>query len=109
MEQMGETLNSLNGIFKNMQSDGTTVRVADLDAKCDRLEKDNKELGQKVLALDKTKSDLEQAMEKIAELEKENHSKDMEIASLKQQMIRREETVVALMERESIRNAEIRR
>eukprot|EP00605_Chrysophyceae_sp_TOSAG23-4_P002197 GSChrysophyteH1.ASY1.ANO1.2427.1 assembled CDS len=107
MGQMAETLQSLNGIFKNMQSDGSTVRVADLDAKCDRLEKDNKELNTKVLAMDKIKSDLEVALEKIASLEKENRAKDVEIASLKQQMIRREETVVALMERESIRNAEI--
>ena len=107
MEQMGETLVSLNGIFKNMQMDGTTVRMSDLNDKINRLEKDNKELGGKVLSLDKTKNDLEIALEKIVTLEKENRAKDMEIANLKQQMIRREETVVALMERESIRNAEI--
>jgi len=106
-EQMGETLLSLNGIFKNMQADGSTVRLADLKTKCDRLEKDNKEIGDKILSLDKTKNDLQVALEKIEALEKENRAKDIEISSLKQQMIRREETVVALMERESIRNAEI--
>ena len=38
IEQMSETLVSLNGIFKNMQNDGTTVRMSDLTAKCKRLE-----------------------------------------------------------------------
>ena len=107
MEQMGQTLVSLNGIFKNMQNDGTTVRMADLNTKCGQLEKENVELENKVLSLDKTKNDLEVALEKIALLEKEARGKDMEIANLQQQMVRREETVVALMERESIRNAEI--
>ena len=104
---MGATLVSLNGIFKNMQNDGTTVRMADLNTKCEQLEKENVELGHKVLSLDKTKNDLEVALEKIANLEKEARGKNMELSNLQQQMVRREETVVALMERESIRNAEI--
>jgi hypothetical protein len=107
MEQMSETLVSLNGIFKNMQNDGTTVRMSDLTAKCKRLERENSELESKGMLVDKLKNDLEVAMEKIDELEKSNKSKDVELTVLNQQLVRREETVVALMERETLRNAEI--
>lgn len=107
MEQMAETLQSLNGIFKNMQTDGTVTRAADMTSKCQRLEKENADLSVKCLALDKVKSDLAIALDKIALLEKEARMRDMELTTLKQQMVRREETVVALMEKESLRMAEI--
>ena len=107
MAQMGETLESLNDIFKNMQNDGQTVRISDLTSKCQRLERENTELGNKGMMVDKLKNDLEVALEKINTLERENKSKDMELTVLNQQLVRREETVTALMERETLRNAEI--
>lgn len=107
MEQMAETLQSLNGIFKTMQADGTVTRAADMTSKCLRLEKETADLRVKVMMLGRVENDLSVAHERIALLEKEARQRDMELTTLKQQMARREETVVALMERESLRMAEI--
>lgn len=56
MEQMAETLQSLNGIFKNMQTDGTVTRAADMTSKCLRLEKEAADLGVKVMMLGKVRA-----------------------------------------------------
>ena len=73
-----------------MQNDGQTVRISDLTSKCQRLERENTELGNKGMLVDKLKNDLEIALEKIDFLERENKKKDMEVTVLQQQLVRRE-------------------
>jgi hypothetical protein len=107
MEQMSETLRSLNGIFKAMQSDGGAARTSDLVSKNQRLEKENLELSSQCMKLDKIKSELEEARAKLATIEADFIAKDNEIETLKTQLCRRDETITGLMERESLRTAEI--
>jgi hypothetical protein len=107
MEQMSETLRSLNGIFKAMQSDGGAARTSDLVSKNQRLEKENMDLSSQTIKLDKIKAELEEARAKLATIEVDFVTKDTEIDTLRTQLTRRDETITGLMERESLRNAEI--
>lgn len=107
MEQMSETLRSLNGIFKAMQTDGSAARTADILAKNQRLEKENADLAAEALTLDKIKAELAATKERLVSLEADMRRKDTEVASFRVQLARRDEAIADLMERESLRNAEI--
>lgn len=104
---MGTTLNSLNGIFKTMQNDSTALKAQDTAMEVQRLQQENTDLTEKALKVEKLQSELEVALERIDVLERENKAANFDLKNVKEQLVRREESVVALMERESLRNAEI--
>ena len=58
MEQMSDTLKSLNGIFKAMQADGSAARTADLVSRAQKLEASNADLLAKLAAFEDTKIQL---------------------------------------------------
>lgn len=107
MDQMSDTLKYLNGIFRTMQSDGATVKTADLQAKCYRLEKENFTLQEQNSSLETVNAALAKAEARVKQLEKEQRQHTDEIFRLKHQLERREEVVKGLMEKEALRNAEI--
>ena len=61
MEQMSDTLKSLNGIFKAMQADGSAARTADLVSRAQKLEASNADLLAKLTAFEDTKVQLAMA------------------------------------------------
>lgn len=107
MDQMSETLRSLNGIFKTMQTDSSSLRGFDLSSKCQRLEKENAALSAECMTLDKLKAELNETKKSLAAAEKDLKSKDNNVAALKLQLTRRDEAISTLMEKEVLRNAEI--
>jgi hypothetical protein len=107
MDQMSDTLKYLNGIFRTMQSDGATIKTADLQAKCYRLEKENFALQEQNASLETVNAALAKAELRVKQLEKENRQYSDEVRGLKNQLERREEVIKGLMEKETLRNAEI--
>lgn len=107
MDQMNETLKYLNGIFKTMQSDTSSLNTVDLQAKCFRLEKENKELAENSLAFENMKTRLAASEQRGGQLQDTVALLERETASLTEQLARRDEVIRGLMEREALRNAEI--
>lgn len=107
MDQMNETLKYLNGIFKTMQSDTSSLNTVDLQAKCFRLEKENKELAENHIILESLKTKLAASEQRSSQLEESTSSLEKEVKSLQEQLARRDEVISGLMEREALRNAEI--
>lgn len=107
VEQMTETLKSLNGIFKTMQADGSAINASDLAFKCERLEKELEVLSSQCMTLDKVKNELTAADAKLIHTERQLAVKDAELSGLRLQLQKREDMVTALMEKESLRNSEI--
>lgn len=107
MDQMNETLKYLNGIFKTMQSDSSSLNTVDLQAKCFRLEKENKELAENNAVFESMKSNLAESEERAAQLKETASSLEKEVKSLQDQLSRRDIVISGLMEREALRNAEI--
>lgn len=107
MDQMSDTLKYLNEIFKTMQADASTAKTADLLSKCQRLEKENKELLEQNAEFDVVKAKLAAAEKAVKDLEANKKIQTEENSRLKLQLIRREEVVTELMEKEALRNAEI--
>jgi hypothetical protein len=107
MEQMSDTLRSLNAIFKTMQHDGGTTKNADFASKIFRLEKENEDLSAQCIQLDKVKEELTRTKARLSYVEKEYDAKESEVAHLQQELAARDEAISGLMEREALRNAEI--
>ena len=107
MDQMNETLKYLNGIFKTMQSDTSSLNTVDLQAKCFRLEKENKELAENHLILEGLKTKLAASEQRSSQLEESTASLENEVRTLQDQLARRDEVISGLMEREALRSAEI--
>eukprot|EP00602_Paraphysomonas_sp_CaronLab_P013589 CAMPEP_0185040590 /NCGR_PEP_ID=MMETSP1103-20130426/38819_1 /TAXON_ID=36769 /ORGANISM="Paraphysomonas bandaiensis, Strain Caron Lab Isolate" /LENGTH=1588 /DNA_ID=CAMNT_0027579955 /DNA_START=83 /DNA_END=4849 /DNA_ORIENTATION=- len=107
MDQMNSTLKNLNAIFKTMQSDVDAARSADTFARCSRLEREVTELEAQVASAEKIKKELDEEREKSSNLECHRDRQIVEIESLKAQLARRDTTIAELMERETLRNAEI--
>jgi len=107
VEQMTETLKSLNGIFKTMQADGSAINASDLSFKCERLERELDVLSAQCMTLDKVKNELSAANTKLSQTERQLSQKDSELMGLRMQLQKREDMVTALMEKESLRNSEI--
>jgi len=107
MDQMNETLKYLNGIFKTMQSDTSSLNTVDLQAKCFRLEKENKELAENSMAFENIKTRLAASEQRSGQLQDTVAMLERETASLTEQLARRDEVIRGLMEREALRNAEI--
>eukprot|EP00596_Hydrurales_sp_CCMP1899_P001403 CAMPEP_0119048524 /NCGR_PEP_ID=MMETSP1177-20130426/59373_1 /TAXON_ID=2985 /ORGANISM="Ochromonas sp, Strain CCMP1899" /LENGTH=101 /DNA_ID=CAMNT_0007024525 /DNA_START=15 /DNA_END=317 /DNA_ORIENTATION=+ len=101
MEQMSETLRSLNGIFKAMQSDGSAARTSDLLSMCQRLERENKELTAKCISLDQTKLNLASSEAMVITLEAEKVATALKLEDLEREMRRRETVVAVLMEKDA--------
>ena len=107
MDQMSDTLKYLNGIFRTMQSDGATIKTADLQSKCYRLEKENYLLQEQNSSLDSVNANLAKSELRVKQLEKESKQHADEIKRLNLQLERREDVIKQLMEKETLRNAEI--
>ena len=107
IDQLSETLSSLNVIFKTMQADASSVASSDLLAKVSKLEKDNGDLQVRCQRFEAIKIELQSAQEKNKSLEMEIKMKDLELSNSRSNLLRREEVVASLMEKEAVRDAEI--
>jgi hypothetical protein len=107
MDQMTSTLKNLNAIFKTMQADVDAARAADTYARCSRLEREVAELESQILKAEKLRKELDEEKEKNFSLENLKTQQNVEIEALRAQVSRRDGTIGELMERESLRNAEI--
>lgn len=106
-DQMAETLRSLNGIFKTMQTDGGATKMADLISKCQRLEKENIDMQAQCVEFDTTRDLYKAVNDKVKNLTNELKYRDAECANLRALMTRRDEAIAMLMEKEALRDAEI--
>lgn len=107
MDQMADTLKYLNGIFRTMQGDGSSMKNADLQSLCARLDKENRDLKKQNADFDVVRAQLANAQVKIKQQEGAMKANEDEIHRLKLQLQRRDEVVNNLMEREALRNAEV--
>ncbi len=107
VEQLSDTLTSLNGIFKAMQTGSNNIKTADIMSKCQRLEKENNELSERCMKLENASSELKVLQDKCKSLEMDLRLKDAELNNARQSLLRREEVVASLMEKEALRDAEI--
>lgn len=107
MDQMSDTLKYLNGIFRTMQNDGSTLKTTDLQSVVSRLEKENRELKSLNQDSDSVKVQLAQAQQRIRQLEGQILVMEDEKTKMQAQMARRDEAIANLMEREAVRSAEI--
>jgi hypothetical protein len=107
MDQMADTLKYLNGIFRTMQNDGSTLKTTDLQTVVSRLEKENRELKSLNNDFDSIKVQLSQAQQRVRQLEGQIFIFEDEKSKIQAQMTRRDEAIASLMEREAVRAAEI--
>jgi hypothetical protein len=107
MDQMADTLKYLNGIFRAMQNDTATLKTSDLHTLASRLTKENEELKKEKTQLDSVKTQLYSALNKIKTLEATIRTNQEDTTRLNIQLQRREEVINHLMEKDTIRNAEI--
>lgn len=91
MDQMGETLKYLNGLFKTMQGDTSTHKSGDIASKCLRLEKENAELLEANATFETTKVNLINAEKRMKAAEAANKHLEEEVAKLKKDLMRRDE------------------
>lgn len=107
VDQLSESLRTMNGIFKTMQGDFTASKTQDLNLTCQRLEKENAELLAENFQFEKTKEDLRVLEGKYRSNDMELRQREQEMISLRNQLNRREEAIATLMEKEALRDAEI--
>jgi hypothetical protein len=107
LEQMSATLKNLNAIFKTMQSDVDAAKSADTLARCNRLEREVAELESKCLHMEKIKKELLEEKDKVTSLTKNKAEMTTAILSMQNEIARRDATISELMERETLRNAEL--
>lgn len=107
MDQMADTLKYLNGIFRAMQNDSATLKTSDMHSLVTRLTRENEELKKENSQLDAIKTQLFSALNKIKAAEATIRGNQEEIHRLGIQLQRREEVINHLMEKDTIRTAEI--
>ncbi len=107
MDQMSDTLKYLNGIFRAMQNDTASLKTADLHTLVAKLTKENDDLKKENAQFDTIKTQLFNALTKIKTLEGTIRTNTDEIQRLNLQLQRREEAINHLMEKDTIRTAEI--
>ena len=107
IDQLSESLRTMNGIFKTMQGDFTASKTQDLNLTCQRLEKENADLLAENFQFEKTKEDLRILEGKFRSNDMELRQREQELISLRNQLNRREEAIATLMEKEALRDAEI--
>ena len=78
------------GIFKAMQSDGSASRTSDLLSRCQRLEKENRDLGVRSKTLDKCEAALAVSEARVTLLETERFETNAKLEDLEREMRRRE-------------------
>lgn len=114
IDQLSDTLHTLNSLLKNMQSTvhGTSSafgmdHIDDIKDKCRKLEYENFDLNQRVIKTDKLEFDLKQTMDalKIKELDYKNSLE--EIMNLNNQIKRRDEGITVLIDKDLQKTAEI--
>eukprot|EP01034_Spumella_vulgaris_P030586 gene30586-37827_t len=107
MDQMSDTLKYLNGLFKTMQDDTSTLKTGDLASKCFRLERENADLTEQNATFDVIKMTLTNTEKKLKAAELHTKTCEDELHRLKKELLRRDEAINQLMEKEALRNAEI--
>jgi hypothetical protein len=106
-EQLAETLKTMGGIFKAMQSDSSGSKTLDLITKCEKLERENAQLAANVMTIDKTRSDLDAANAKIRSLEIALKIEKDSRAAMSLELSRRDDVINAMMEKEALKNAQL--
>lgn len=107
VDRMGDTLRTLNGIFKTMQADGKAMTEVDLKDRCRSLEHElasQKEEMQELRRLKEKHLETEAEMEQV-KLELQNTK--LQAVKVKEEMERRQSLVKELMENEAKRLTEI--
>lgn len=107
IDQLSESLRTMNGIFKTMQGDFTASKTQDLSLTCQRLEKENADLLAENFQFEKIKEDLRILEGKFRSNDMALKQREQELISLRNQLNRREEAIATLMEKEALRDAEI--
>jgi hypothetical protein len=107
LEQTQQTLTSLNGIFKAMQSDSASVNTNDLIVKSERLGKEVDRLQAQNAVMNQIKLQLETATTQLDSTSRRVRIQDVEIDGIRKQLAKRDETISKLMERDALRQAEI--
>lgn len=116
IEQLSDTLRSLNGILKSMQnssssngpnSGGINANYEDLREKCKRLESENSELQRKVMKTDKLQYDLNNALGQIETKASAVKVYEDEITYLKTMIAKKDDGIAVLMEKDLLKSAEI--
>ena len=107
VDRMGDTLRTLNGIFKTMQADGKAMTEVDLKDRCRSLEQElasRKEEMQELRRLKEKHLETEAEMEQVKlELQKTK----LQAVKVKEEMERRQSLVKELMDNEAKRLTEI--
>ncbi len=107
VDRMGDTLRTLNGIFKTMQADGKAMTEVDLKDRCRSLEQELASRKQEMQELRRLK---EKHLETEAEMEQvklELQKTKLQAVKIKEEMERRQSLVKELMDNEAKRLTEI--
>ncbi|CBJ49037.1 conserved unknown protein [Ectocarpus siliculosus] len=107
VDRMGDTLRTLNGIFKTMQADGKAMTEVDLKDRCRSLEQELASRREEMQELRRLK---EKHLETEAEMEQvklELQKTKLEAVKIKEEMERRQSLVKELMDNEAKRLTEI--
>lgn len=107
VDRMGDTLRTLNGIFKTMQADGKAMTEVDLKDRCRSLEQElasRRDEMQELRSLKETNLETEAQLEQV-KLELQNTK--AEAVKAKEEMERRQSLVKELMDNEAKRLTEI--
>lgn len=107
VDRMGDTLRTLNGIFKTMQADGKAMTEVDLKDRCRSLEHELASQKEEMQELRRLK---EKHLETEAEMEQvklELQTTRQQAAKVKEEMERRQSLVKELMDNEAKRLTEI--
>ena len=86
VERMGNTLKTLNGIFKDMQTDNVTMTIQDLNSKCGAQDKEIRALKEKLKQVQDLKNDVMSekikaalAKQEVAEMKAKLEAKEIEV------------------------------
>lgn len=107
VDRMGDTLRTLNGIFKTMQADGKAITEVDLKDRCRSLEQELSSRREEMQELRRLK---EKHLETEAEMEQvklELQKTKQQAVKVKEEMDRRQSLVKELMDNEAKRLTEI--
>lgn len=107
VDRMGDTLRTLNGIFKTMQADGKAITEVDLKDRCRSLEHELLSSKEEVNELRGLKEKIVVTEAEMQELKLELEQAKGEAATLSEEMNRRQSLVQELMESEAKRLTEI--
>ena len=107
VDRMGDTLRTLNGIFKTMQADGKAMTEVELKDRCRALEHELASRKQEMNDLRRLKEKHLAAEAEMQQVKQELQHTKMQAAKVTEEMERRQSLVKELMENEAKRLTEI--